>query len=66
MTKEVIKEHAKELIFNHTSGNKIEFVDVVTELLTEIYELRNRVESLEIRQKDTQQDLRRHKMWEMD
>ena len=48
MTKEeVIKEQAKKLVFNHTSGNKIEFVDVVAELLTRIYELESKVEILQ-------------------
>ena len=48
MTKEeVIKEQAKELVFKHTSGSRIEFVDVVAELLTRICELENKVKVLQ-------------------
>lgn len=65
---EIIKHNAIELVSKYdpilSPISRREFeIGIVTELLTKIYELGDKVEMLEIHLKDTQKDLRNHKMW---
>ena len=68
MTKEeIIKDNAKTILAKCYEYDKSDYailVDVIAELLTKIYELSDKVELLEIHQKDIKKDFRRSIMWE--